>query len=60
MPTYEYKCQKCSNEFEEFQSITAEAKAKCPKCGGIMVEKGNKLLCINETCSYIENKSQKE
>ena len=31
MPTYEYKCQKCSNEFEKFQSITAEAKAKCPR-----------------------------
>ena len=24
-----------------------------------MVEKGNKLLCINEACGYIENKSQK-
>ena len=35
-------------------------KEKCPKCGGIMVEKGNKLLCINEACGYIENKSQKE
>lgn len=34
MPTYEYKCQKCGNEFEEFQSMTAEAKADCPKCGG--------------------------
>ena len=34
MPTYEYKCQKCGNEFEEFQSIMAEAKADCPKCGG--------------------------
>lgn len=34
MPTYEYKCQKCGNEFEEFQSMMAEAKADCPKCGG--------------------------
>ena len=25
-----------------------------------MVEKGNKLLCINEACGYIENKFQKE
>ena len=33
MPTYEYKCENCGNEFEEFQSITAEAKADCPKCG---------------------------
>lgn len=34
MPTYEYKCPKCGNEFEEFQSMMAEAKADCPKCGG--------------------------
>ena len=33
MPTYEYKCEKCGYEFEEFQSITAEAKANCPECG---------------------------
>lgn len=33
MPTYEYKCEKCGHEFEEFQSITAEAKANCPECG---------------------------
>ncbi|WP_295163339.1 FmdB family zinc ribbon protein [uncultured Brachyspira sp.] len=33
MPTYEYKCENCGNEFEEFQSITAEAKAYCTKCG---------------------------
>ncbi|MEI0517054.1 zinc ribbon domain-containing protein [Brachyspira murdochii] len=33
MPTYEYKCENCGHEFEEFQSITAEAKAACPECG---------------------------
>lgn len=33
MPTYEYKCENCNDEFEEFQSIKAEPKAKCPKCG---------------------------
>ena len=33
MPTYEYKCEKCGNEFEEFQSMSAEAKANCPECG---------------------------
>ncbi|TXJ46292.1 FmdB family zinc ribbon protein [Brachyspira pilosicoli] len=34
MPTYEYKCKKCGHEFEEFQSMTAEPKAKCPVCKG--------------------------
>jgi putative FmdB family regulatory protein len=33
MPTYEYECDACQHRFEEFQSITAEALRKCPKCG---------------------------
>jgi len=32
MPTYEYVCDACEHEFEEFQSITAGALKKCPKC----------------------------
>jgi len=33
MPTYDYICQKCGAEFERFQSISARAIRKCPKCG---------------------------
>lgn len=33
MPTYEYECALCGHAFEEFQSITAKALKKCPKCG---------------------------
>ncbi len=33
MPTYDYLCQGCGHEFEEFQSITAKPLRKCPKCG---------------------------
>ncbi|HEY2828228.1 MAG TPA: zinc ribbon domain-containing protein [Pirellulales bacterium] len=33
MPTYDYVCDACGKEFEEFQSITADALRKCPKCG---------------------------
>ena len=51
----------CENNPEcDFMSWQKPSKEKCPKCGGIMVEKGNKLLCINEACGYIENKFQKE
>ena len=32
MPTYEYHCDACEHEFEEFQSITADALKKCPQC----------------------------
>jgi putative FmdB family regulatory protein len=33
MPTYEYKCEACGNQFEKFHSITAKPIRKCPKCG---------------------------
>jgi putative FmdB family regulatory protein len=33
MPTYEYVCDKCGNEFEIFQSITAAPEKVCPHCG---------------------------
>ena len=33
MPTYEYACDNCGHEFEEFQSITAKPLKKCPSCG---------------------------
>ncbi|MHC4337511.1 MAG: FmdB family zinc ribbon protein [Planctomycetota bacterium] len=33
MPTYEYICEECGYEFEQFQSITARALRQCPKCG---------------------------
>ena len=53
-----YGCE--NNPDCDFMSWQKPSKGKCPKCGGIMVEKGNKLLCINEACGYIENKFQKE
>ncbi len=33
MPTYEYKCDACGNEFEKFQTMSSEPIKKCPKCG---------------------------
>lgn len=33
MPTYEYACQKCGHQFEQFQSMRDEPLKKCPKCG---------------------------
>jgi len=31
---------------------------KCPRCGSIMLEKGNKLLCADEKCGYVETAEQ--
>lgn len=27
---------------------------KCPKCGSMMLQKGNKLVCMNEECGFIK------
>lgn len=32
MPTYEYICEGCDHEFEQFQSITAAPTKVCPEC----------------------------
>jgi|SRR5215469_6391531 len=31
MPTYEYRCEKCNQTIEAFQSMKAEAYTVCPK-----------------------------
>ncbi len=33
MPTYEYQCDACEHNFDEFQSMSEAALKKCPKCG---------------------------
>ncbi len=33
MPTYEYQCDACEHNFDEFQSMSEPALKKCPKCG---------------------------
>ncbi|MCL2005241.1 MAG: zinc ribbon domain-containing protein [Planctomycetaceae bacterium] len=32
MPTYDYHCDSCSHEFEEFQYINDAPLKKCPNC----------------------------
>jgi putative FmdB family regulatory protein len=33
MPTYEYRCRSCGEEFEKFQRMSDEPVAECPACG---------------------------
>ena len=33
MPTYDYECPACEQTFERFQTITAAALRRCPRCG---------------------------
>jgi putative FmdB family regulatory protein len=39
MPTYEYICDNCQYQFEQFQSIKAKPIRKCPKCGRLSVQR---------------------
>lgn len=32
MPTYEYQCDACNHNFDEFQSINDKPLKKCPQC----------------------------
>ena len=38
MPTYEYECQQCGEQFEYFHGISEPAKTTCEKCGGALTK----------------------
>ena len=44
-------------DFMVWQKPSAE---KCPQCGSIMLEKGNKLVCYNDECGYVMEKKTEE
>lgn len=39
MPTYDYRCNACEHQFEEFQSMSAKPLKKCPECGKLKLER---------------------
>jgi putative FmdB family regulatory protein len=39
MPTYDYRCNACGHEFEEFQMMSDRVLRKCPKCGKPKLER---------------------
>ena len=51
----------CENNPEcEFMSWQKPSQKPCPKCGGYMVEKGNKLACADKQCGYSESSAPKK
>ena len=44
----------------DFMSWQKPSDRKCPVCGSYMVEKGNKLVCSQETCGYVEQREKEE
>ena len=53
-----YGCE--DNPDCDFMSWQKPSEQKCSKCGGYMVEKGSKLVCMNEKCGYVEAKKAKD
>ncbi len=42
----------------DFMSWQKPSARKCPECGGMMLEKGNRLVCENRDCGHVENKPE--
>ncbi|MDO4284834.1 MAG: type I DNA topoisomerase [Eubacteriales bacterium] len=42
----------------DFMVWQKPSQQKCPKCGSIMLEKGNKLVCYNEDCGNVMEKTE--
>ena len=51
-----YGCE--DNPECDFMSWQKPSNQKCPVCGSYLVEKGNKLVCSQETCGYVESKEK--
>ena len=49
----------CENSPEcDFMTWQKPSGQKCPKCGDVLLEKGNKLVCRNETCKEVVEKKE--
>ena len=47
----------CVNNPEcEFMTWQKPSSIRCEKCGGILLEKGNKLVCENDKCGFVKMK----
>ncbi len=49
-----YGCE--DNPTCDFMSWQKPSAIPCPVCGGMMLEKGNKLVCMKEDCAYVTDK----
>lgn len=52
-----YGCE--NNPDCDFMSWQKPSGQKCPQCGQMLVEKGNKLACMDEKCGFVMSKEMK-
>ncbi len=43
----------------DFMVWQRPSERKCPRCGGVMLIKGNKLVCADAQCGYVERNVEK-
>ena len=43
----------------DFMVWQKPSKEPCPSCGNVLLEKGNKLVCVNAECGYVMQKETK-
>lgn len=49
----------CENNPDcDFMTWQKPSKEKCSKCGGVLLEKGNKLVCMEENCGFVKSKEK--
>jgi putative FmdB family regulatory protein len=71
MPTYEYRCDACGHEFEEFQSMKAAPTRTCPSChkrkvkrllgmGGALIFKGSGFYATDYRSSAYKESAKKD
>ena len=44
----------------DFMVWQRPSNEKCERCGSIMLIKGNKLVCANESCGFVKNRVEQE
>lgn len=51
----------CANNPEcDFMTWQKPSNQKCPKCSSVLLEKGTKLVCIDEQCGYLRNTKEND
>ena len=53
-----YGCE--NNPDCDFMVWQRPSNEKCERCGSIMLIKGNKLVCANESCGFVKNRTEQE
>jgi putative FmdB family regulatory protein len=60
MPTYQYLCVKCENEFEVVQSFSDEPITQCPKCDGAVRKQFSSVGVVFKGDGFYRTDSRKK